>query len=71
MLIFLFSFEPKIQQNYFLNSAPASKKISNKKKLTYNYFKKSLIDLFLEARAEIMEKNCWFFWKILKQQRTF
>ena len=37
--IFLFSFEPKNERNYFLISALASKKSSNQKTLLYNYVK--------------------------------
>ena len=37
--IFLFSFEPKTQRNYFLISALASKKSSNQKTLLCNYVK--------------------------------
>ena len=37
--IFLFSFEPKTQRNYFLISALASKKSSNQKSLLYNHVK--------------------------------
>ena len=27
------------------------------------------LDLFLEARAEILEKIHWFFWEILRHQK--
>ena len=37
--IFLFSFEPKTQRNYFLLFALVSKKCSNQKTLLYDYIK--------------------------------
>ena len=64
----------KTEQNYFLISALASKKISNQKTLLYNYVKsvksgeKCLYffdpTFFLEARAEIkISFGFWFKWE--------
>ena len=52
-----FSFEPKNERKYFCISALASKIENKKNKGTlYHSLEDFLFDLFLEARAEILEK---------------